>query len=81
MKLESRVVNQHIETTECLDGALDSAEAEGATTDVALQHQATPPFGFDGGARDLGILRLVEMDDRHVGALAREEHGHGAANA
>ena len=39
------------------------------------------PSRFDGALGLLGVLVLVEIDDRDIGAFARKEHGDGAADA
>ncbi len=81
MELESGVVDQHVEAAQFLDDARHGIEAEAALGDVARDHQAATAFRFDGAPGDLGILGLIEMDDGDVGALAGEQHRHGAADA
>jgi hypothetical protein len=81
VKLEGGIVDQNVEAAQFLHCPLDGIEAEGALGDIACDHQAASPVGLDGAARDLGVLGLVEMHDGDIGALAREQHRHGAADA
>ena len=55
--------------------------AERRVLDVAGDQQAAPAFGLDAALGLRGVLVLVEVDDRDVGALAREQHRHRAADA
>jgi uncharacterized membrane protein len=41
---------------------------------------AAPTFALYGALGLFGILVLVEIDDRYIGAFARKEHGNGAAD-
>ena len=49
--------------------------------DVARQQEAARALGLDRLARRLGVVVLVEIDDRDVGAFARVQDGDGAADA
>ena len=74
MFLERRVVDQHVEPAERLERRLHCCGAEFRIGDVAGQHDAAAPFRLDGTLRLGGVLLLVEMRDRHIGTLAREQH-------
>ena len=81
MLLEGGVVDQHVEPAELLHGLRDRAVAEARVLDVAGDQQARRPSASTPRLRLLGVVVLVEVDDRHVGAFAGEQHGHGAADA
>ena len=52
-----------------------------AIGDIARQENAAAPFLLDRALGLLGVLVLVEIGDRDVGALAREQHRDRAADA
>jgi hypothetical protein len=55
--------------------------AERGVAHVAAHQQAGLAFRFDVALGVLRILVLVQVDDGHVRAFARVQHGHGAADA
>src|SRR5690606_117828 len=75
------VVDEHVEATELRDDLLDGLLAEPRVSDVALDQQRAPALGLDVALHLLGVLVLLEVEDRHVGALLREVDRHGAADA
>ena len=80
MKLEGGIVHEDVETAELFDRLRYRTLAETAVGDVALVDDTILSLGFNGLARDLGILRFGEMHDRDVRAFACEQHSHGAAD-
>jgi hypothetical protein len=78
--LEGGVVDEHVEAAELVDGALDQLPAVRLVADVAAHDHGPPPGVLDEPARLLGVLVLGEVGDEHVGALAGEGEGHGAAD-
>src|SRR5688572_8253504 len=81
MLLIGGIVDEHIELAQGRDRSLDGRDAEPRILDVAGDEQRPPPFGPDGLLR---LSRVGFLDrqiyDRHVGALAGEQYGHGAAD-
>src|SRR5690606_27151495 len=66
---------------EAFGDALDRAVAEGRVAHVPRHEDGFAPFLLDPARGLLRILVLVEVEDRHVRALAREQHRHRAADA
>ena len=79
--LERGVVDEDVELAELLHRLLHRVLAEFRIGDIARQQNAAAAFLLDGPLGLLGVLVLVEIGDRDVGALARKEHGHRAADA
>ena len=79
--LEGGVVDEHVEAAEGLYRLGDGAVAELRVLDVAGDEQAAPAFGLDAHIRLLGVAVRLQIDDRNVGAFAREEDGDGPADA
>src|SRR5690606_23364333 len=52
-----------------------------ARADVGAQRQRAPALRLDDPRRLLRIVALEQIDDRHVGAFAREQRRHRAADA
>jgi hypothetical protein len=75
------VVDEHVELAERLHRLGDRPVAEPRVLDVAGEQEAAPPFGFDSRLGLAGIAVRIEVDDGDVGALAREQHRDGAADA
>ncbi len=80
MRLEGRVVDQYVEATELFDGIVDRVLAERRIADIARDCDAASTLGLDRAAGLFGIGMLTQIDDRHVRALARKEHGNCASN-
>src|SRR6185503_13962324 len=80
--LERRVIHQDVEPAERLERPLDRFGAEFRITDVAGNEQAATSLELH---RGLGLQRVVllfrEIDDRHIGAFPREQHGDRAPDA
>ena len=72
MLLEGGVVDQHVEPAEARDGLLDRLAAEAAVGDVAGDEHAAPALAPRPRARSPRRPLLVQIDDRDIGALARE---------
>lgn len=81
MYLEGGVVDQHVEAAEFLHRACHRAAAKGAGADIAPQRETAPALCLDGALRRLGVAILAEIGDGDIGALAREQHRHSAADA
>ena len=79
--LERGVVDQDVELAELVHGALHRVAAEFAVGDVARDRDAAAAFVLDRALRLGGVLMLGQVGDGHVGALAGEQHRHGAADA
>ena len=79
--LEGGVVDEDVELAEFLDGLLDRVLAEFGVGDIAGEENAAAAFLLDSLLGLLGVLVLVEIGERDVGALAREEHRDRAADA
>jgi len=67
----------------CVEDLLDGLLGERLVGDVAAEDQAVAAFVLDppGGRFRVLVLVGAEVDDRHVGALAGEQDGGGAADA
>ena len=72
--LEGGVVDEDVELAEFVDGLLYRVLAEFGVGDIAGEENATAAFLLDSLLGLLGVLVLVEISERDVGALAREEH-------
>ncbi len=81
MHLEGRIVDKDIQASEFLDRLFDRRLAEVPLADIPAQDNAAPPFLFHGLPSIRRILVFLQIDDRHVGALACEKHGHRPAYA
>ncbi len=79
--LERGVVDQDVEPAERLHGLRDRGLAEFRIGDVARQQDAAAPFVLDRALGFVGVLVLVEIGDRDVGAFAGEQHRDRAADA
>jgi hypothetical protein len=79
--LLARIVDQHVDAIEAVDGGRHRMTAEVRIADIPLQQQGAAAFLRDNGSSRLGILRVVAIDDRHVGPFAREQRSNGAADA
>ena len=80
--LEGGVVDQDVELAELPSRSWPTASSQNsAIGDVAGDQDAAAPFLLDRALGFLGVLVLVEIDDRDIGAFAREQHRHRAADA
>src|SRR5690606_23969361 len=75
------VVDEDVEPTELVDGLPDGVAAELGVCDVAPEQEGPPALLLDLRLDLLGVPVLLEVDDRDVGALLGEVHGHGPADA
>ena len=78
--LEGRVVDQDVELAEARPPSFHGVLAEFGIGHVAREQDAAAAFLLHGALGFLGVVVLVEIGDRHVGALARVQHGHRAAD-
>ena len=81
MLLEGCVVDQDIEPAEFLHRAADGLLAEFRIGDIARDHDAAAALLLDRAFGFLGVLMLVEIGDRDIGAFARIEHRYRTADA
>src|SRR5581483_1244331 len=75
------IVHQDVERAELLLGAAHRLEAKTLVGDVAGDQHAAAALGLDQTLGLLRVLVLVQIDDRHMRALAREVHGDRATDA
>jgi hypothetical protein len=78
--LLARVVHQHVEPAESANGAVHRLAAEALVADVTRDEQATPALFLDRALRLLGILVLVQIDDRDVRTFLGEGDRHRFAD-
>src|ERR1700729_120749 len=81
MLLVGRVVDQDVEVAELKYRLFDGLLAERAVGNVARYQDTLLAFRLDGAHGHLGVVMLIEVNDRHVGAFARVENGNCSANA
>src|SRR3546814_5324823 len=75
------VVDEDAEAAEFFDRLRDDLLARLRLADVGLDRDRAPPFGLDDRGGFDGIGAVLEIDDRDVGALAREKRRDRAADA
>ena len=75
------IVDEDIEPAELVDGLLDRAIAEVLVADVTGDEDRFAAFLLDDLLRLLRVVMLAKIENRYVGALAREERSDGAADA
>ena len=81
MLLEGGIVDQNVDLTVLLLRARDGLAAKLGIAYVAAKQKTEPALRFDVFGRVLRIFFFAEIDDSHVGAFAREQHGYGAPDA
>ncbi len=81
MVLERGVVDQHVEPAEGLRRLRHGLVAESRFAHVAGDQQAAAAFGLDRAPGFARVVVFVQIDDGDVGAFAREQHAHRAADA
>src|SRR5512147_547849 len=75
------VVDEYVDAAEAINHLLDRLTAELLVADVAGDGQAGAPFVADQFRRAARVLRLVEIEDGDVRALAREQDRDSLADA
>jgi hypothetical protein len=82
MHLERRIVDQDVDFAKRRENLLNRPETEFPIGNVAGNGDTPTALILDRPYNGGGILRLVlEMNDRHIGTLTREQHGDGPAYA
>ncbi len=75
-----RVVDQNIELTQLADRLLNDLLAVGFVADVTGDGDAAAPLLLDLALGLLGVLLLIEVGNRHIGAFLGEVNRHRAAD-
>src|SRR5712692_1297563 len=75
------VVDEYVEPAEAAQGVLDEATAETFIADIAGHQARGATLVLDQAFGLVGVAVLVQIGDRHLGALACEGDGDGAADA
>ncbi len=80
LMLLGRVVDQHVDPAELDERSLDRLLAEAGVADVPRDRYADPVALLHQPSRLGRVFVLVQIADRHVGALRGEQGGHRAAD-
>ena len=78
--LFGRVIDQNVELAELGPRLVDNLAADFAIGHIAGEGQALAALLFDHAAGFVSVLVLIEIENRHIGAFASEQHRHRAAN-
>jgi hypothetical protein len=70
--LLARVVDEDVKAAELIDRLPDGALAESLVPDVPGDRDRAAPFLFDNLFGLGGVVMLAQIEDRDIGALARE---------
>jgi hypothetical protein len=81
VQLERGVVDQDVDAAERLGHLLDRLVAEARIAHVTGDHHAAAAFALHVLAGDVRVLGLVQVQHRHIGAFACEQHRHRTADA
>src|SRR5690606_20257970 len=75
------VEDEHVQPAEVADGVLDDLAAVPFLGHVAAERDAAAPGGLDEAGGTPGVVVLLQVGDRDIGALLRERDGGGAPDA
>jgi hypothetical protein len=75
------VIDQDVQPIQLRDALSDRSLAKCLSTDVSLEEQALGAVSFDALLCFFRVLRLVKVDDRHIGAFTCEMERYRTPNS